>query len=123
MYVMSSEDNLSTYIVSFAKLKPGEVVLVVAESSSDVCSVPPIKRIPAGDCHATWNSRLLARVWDLFHTPAAKVTQLRKVVSHCSNSPKPPHAVSPDCVWNERDIGKEGRVHLRSLGRITSTDD
>ena len=32
----SSEDNLSTYNVFFAKLKPGEVVLVVEESSSDV---------------------------------------------------------------------------------------
>ena len=54
--VMSSEDNLSTYNVFFAKLKPGEVVLVVEESSSDVCSLsmfPPIKRIPAGDCQAT----------------------------------------------------------------------
>ena len=99
------------------------MVLVVAETSSDVGSGPPIKRIPAGDCHATWYNRDLDRVWDLFHTPAAKVTQLCKVVSHCSNSPKPPHAVSPDCVWDERDIGREGRVHLRSLGRITSTDD
>ena len=123
---MSSEDNLSTYVVSFGKLKPGEVVLVVAESSSDVeCSVsgsPPIKRIPAGDCHAQWNHRDVDRVWDLFHTPAANVTQVCQVVCCTSMPPHPPHATSPVCEWDARGSGRDGRLQLLPLGRITSTE-
>ena len=120
---MSSEDNLSTYIfVSFGKLKPGEVVLVVEERSSDVGVSPPIKRIPEGDCHATWCHRSLDRVWDLFHTPAANVTQVVLVASCTSMPPHPPHAVSPDCEWSARGKGREGRMQLRPLGRITSTE-
>ena len=109
------------------KLKPGVVVLVVVESSSDVGlsfrESPPIKRIPDGDCHATQNHRGSDRVWDLFHIPSAKVTQVFLIVlSEGKSPPHPPHAVGPDCVWDVRGEGREGKLQLRPLGRITSTD-
>ena len=126
-----------SYIVSYCRLKPVELVISVLLRRSDVCfasPLPPIKKVPFADLQDTWSNLAMTRVADCSHWPAIKVWQVVWVWY-------PPHAVNPardiiigsfyslemlvrpDWVcWYRPGEGRSGREQLRPSGVITSAE-
>ena len=135
--------SLDTHNVVYGRSKPGMVEFVVLESSTEVWLTgvqagPPMSRIPAGDCQATWLARPSSpRWWERSQAPV-KVWQLVPVPMYCilhdfhrmvqgsSTLPVPisipPHTVQPDTVCCRRGSGSEGMLQLWPEGRITSAE-